>query len=751
MDKKYGVYICTGCGIGEAMDVDTLTEAAEENSVQSCQTSSFLCGKEGVEMIKKDIEEEGINTLIIAACSSRVNYDVFNFGSDKIVERANIREQVAWVHEPDAEDAVDEEEDHTGRHAADVIHMAYAKVKASQPVEPYVVEDVSKAILVVGAGMAGITAALEAGKAGYKTVLVEREDEIGGWLNKLYKVTPLNAPYTELENPDVEAKAKELEENPNVTVYTSAKIKKIAGAPGMFDATIDAGGSEVAERVGSIILATGSKPIEAKNLTHLGYGNYKNVVTHAELEEMAKNGKIVRPSDGQEAKKIAFIQCAGSRDAERLAYCSHACCIESMKQAAYVSELNADAMTYVFYKDIRTSGTYEHFYKKIQETGAVFIKGDITSINEDGDGTLTLESEDVLLGGKAGIDGVDLIVLATGMAPTTAFGQEVELEVGDDEAAAASEEEEQATPDTIIASDILNLEYRQGPELPTLKYGFPDSHFICFPYETRRTGIFATGTVRAPMDMAKAVTDATGAALKAIQCVEATANGAAIHPRSGDLSYPEFNLNRCTQCKRCTEECPFGAINEDEKTNPVPNPTRCRRCGTCMGACPERIVSFKNYSVPMIGNMIKGIEMPEEDEEMPRILIFACENDAVPALDMAGINRLKYNPWVRIIPVRCLGSLNLVWIADAMSEGYDGVMLLGCKHGDDYQCHFMKGSELAEIRLSKVSETLDRLGLESERVKAVEVNIMDYMNLPKMLDDFAEELDELGPNPMKDF
>ncbi|MDP3051056.1 MAG: hydrogenase iron-sulfur subunit, partial [Eubacteriales bacterium] len=166
---------------------------------------------------------------------------------------------------------------------------------------------------------------------------------------------------------------------------------------------------------------------------------------------------------------------------------------------------------------------------------------------------------------------------------------------------------------------------------------------------------------------------------------------------------------------------------------------------------PERIISFKNYSVGMIGNMAKAIEVPDEDEEKPRILIFACENDAIPALDMAGLGRLQYNAWVRVIPVRCLGSLNLVWIADAMSKGFDGVMLLGCKHGDDYQCHFMKGSELAEIRLSKVSETLDRLGLESERVRFKAINIMDYTLIPSILDDFAQKIDELGPNPMKGF
>ena len=170
-----------------------------------------------------------------------------------------------------------------------------------------------------------------------------------------------------------------------------------------------------------------------------------------------------------------------------------------------------------------------------------------------------------------------------------------------------------------------------------------------------------------------------------------------------------------------------------------------------MGACPERIISFKNYSVGMIGDMIKAIEVPEEDEEKPRILVLACENDAYPALDMIGLRHMKYNPWIRVIPLRCLGSMNLIWIADALSKGIDGILLLGCKHGDDYQCHFIKGSELANIRLSKVKETLDRLALESERVRFEVCSIIDYATLPALLNEFAEKLEELGPNPYKGF
>jgi quinone-modifying oxidoreductase subunit QmoB len=170
-----------------------------------------------------------------------------------------------------------------------------------------------------------------------------------------------------------------------------------------------------------------------------------------------------------------------------------------------------------------------------------------------------------------------------------------------------------------------------------------------------------------------------------------------------------------------------------------------------MGACPERIISFKNYSVPMIGDMIKSINVPDEYDEKPRILVLACENDAYPALDMLGFRHMKFNPWMRVISMRCLGSMNLVFIADSLSKGIDGVLLLGCQHGDNYQCHFVKGSELANIRLSKVKETLDRLQLESDRVKFESVSITDYSTLATLLDEFSARLEEIGPNPYKGF
>jgi quinone-modifying oxidoreductase subunit QmoB len=228
-------------------------------------------------------------------------------------------------------------------------------------------------------------------------------------------------------------------------------------------------------------------------------------------------------------------------------------------------------------------------------------------------------------------------------------------------------------------------------------------------------------------------------------------DGAAVHPRWGDMSYPDFFLQRCTQCKRCTEECPFGTLNEDAKGTPKPNPIRCRRCGICMGACPERIISFADYSVDMVSSMIKAVHIPDEFDEKPRLLGLLCENDAYPALDTAGLRRIRHSAWIRFVPVRCLGSVNTVWIADALSRGFDGILLIGCRSGDDYQCHFIRGSELMETRSGNVREKLKQLALEEERVRLEQLPINEFHRLPEIINEFAEQIEEIGMNPFKGF
>ena len=147
--------------------------------------------------------------------------------------------------------------------------------------------------------------------------------------------------------------------------------------------------------------------------------------------------------------------------------------------------------------------------------------------------------------------------------------------------------------------------------------------------------------------------------------------------------------------------------------------------------------------------MIKTVSMPDEFENKPRILAFVCENDAYPAFDIAGINRLKYSPFIRIIPVRCIGSVNKVWISDALSRGFDGILQIGCKPGDDYQCHFIHGSELTERRSENIQETLTTMMLEPERIKTIFLEITDYDKIPQIINDYVEQIELMGPNPFK--
>jgi quinone-modifying oxidoreductase, subunit QmoB len=739
MDKKIGAYICSGCGIGDALDIEQLSKvASKEAKAAICRTHANLCSQEGVQLIKDDIASEGVNSIIIAACSPRVMYDVFNF-DNCIVDRVNLREQVVWCQKPNDED--------TQMMAEDYLRMAGAKVKQMELPVPYQPEEeISRDVLVVGGGLTGLSAALEAAGAGRKVVLVEKEAELGGFQRNVgQRVT---FPYKDMIANNIQDLIKAVTSNADITVYTSAKVAKTSGGPGVFTAQITQNGSTIEAKVGSVVMAAGWKPYDPSQLdARLGFGASPNVITNVMFEEIAFKGTVTRPSDGKEPRTVAFLQCAGQRDPNHLPYCSSVCCLTALKQALQVKNQNPDAAVYVIYKEMRTPGQSEDFYRKAQESGVLFIRCQDPEVRASGN-QITVEAKDELLNETLLLEDLDMVVLATGMVPMTAFGEDFKAKAKEE---GAPEEESDVPADAILVSDILNLEYRQGPEIPGLRYGFPDSHFICFPYESRRTGIYPAGCVRRPMGTATAAEDGAGAAMKAIQAVELAARGAAVHPRAGDLTFPEFFMQRCTQCKRCTEECPFGAINEDEKGNPLPQPTRCRRCGVCMGACPERIISFKNYSVPMIGDTIKAIEVPEEDEEKPRIVVLACENDSYPALDMVGLRRMNYNPWVRIIPMRCLGSMNLVFIADSLSKGIDGILLLGCQHGDNYQCHFVKGSELANIRLGKVKETLDRLALESDRVRFENLAIIDYAKLPQILDEFAERLVEVGPNPYKGF
>jgi quinone-modifying oxidoreductase subunit QmoB len=746
---KVGVFLCSGCGIGDAVDLEAVAKAAKGAGAVATLTHACCCAAEGLQAARDFVAGNALNGLVIAACAERVKRAEFaSLGFDPAgMYRIALREHCTWSHPAGDED--------TFMLAEDLVRMGLARMKNCKPIVP-LAETISDTVLVVGAGRTGLEAAKAAAELGHPVVLIERSDVVGGRLALQKSLLPEEPPYDRPHANTLPKLVDELRSRGDVTVLTSTTIEKIGGQPGQFKVTL-AGPSARELTVGAIVQATGSRPYDAARLGQLGYGASPDVVTSHELESMLVSGSVRCPSNGQPPKRVLFIQCAGSRDANHLPYCSSECCATTLRQVYELRAADSQVEIAVVYRDIRAPGHMEHFFVGVQKAaGMMMTRGDVDKV--EANGRLAVHLSNSLLGEHATLE-ADLVVLAVGMVPTAADGELIR-KLHDARHQAEHSESTQVRADSAKlveelahheGTEILQLGYRQGPDLPALRYSFPDSHFICFPYETRRTGIYAAGTVHAPMDAAQAAEDGLGAAMKAVQCIEMAKRGETVHPRAGDRAYPDFFLQRCTQCKRCTEECPFGTLNEDAKGTPEFNPLRCRRCGICMGSCPERIISFQDYSVQMVAEMIKAIEVPEDVEEKPRILALMCENDAVPALDAAAANGAAWNPWVRIIPIRCLGSTNIIWIAEALSRGVDGVILIGCKYGDDYQCHYIRGSELANTRLGNVGETLQRLALEPERIKVVELSHDQFDRVPLVLDEFASELNDLGPNPLKGF
>ena len=287
--EKIGVFICTSCNIGDRLEVSELEAAAKEQGCAYCASMPFLCGKEGVAAIKSAIESEGLDAVVICGCTPRVNYDVFDFGNIP-VERVSLREGVVWSRWPEPKEGEELPEDESQIEVAegvsfkdelmalaeDYVRMGVVKMQKYAPPEPYKPEqEITWKVLVMGGGVAGLTAALEVAKAGYEAVIVEKEAQLGGFVAKMKKQLETKPPYRDLEEPVVKKLINEVQGNDKIEVITGATVEKIAGSPGFFDITVKKGGGEEQIRVGAIVVATGWKPYDASKLEEpYGYGKY---------------------------------------------------------------------------------------------------------------------------------------------------------------------------------------------------------------------------------------------------------------------------------------------------------------------------------------------------------------------------------------------------------------------------------------------------------------------------------------------
>jgi len=456
-------------------------------------------------------------------------------------------------------------------------------------------------------------------------------------------------------------------------------------------------------KAGAVIVTTGWDMYPMSKVEEFGYGTYPNVITSLEMENVLANP----PRD----KTFGFIQCVGSRDERHLKYCSSVCCSVALKQVMHLKTQIPDAKCYIFYQDIRTPGFDEELYQEVKLLDDVFfIRGLPSTVKPDGEtGKIKIRAENTLSGEEV-IPSVDYVVLAGGMIPSEGT-QEV--------------------------NQVLNL--------PQTDNGFFESHIQCHPEESQRTGIYAGGTCRAPMNVSQSVESSNRAVLQSLPFIE----GEFLI----DPTYPVVDKTKCDKCKRCMEDCPFQAYHFDSDEFPTPDLSSCRQCGNCMGTCPMIAISLHHNTLQqgaaplqVMKAAISKHETPLGEKKDPVILAFLCENDAYLAAKEAAEKKLTIPSNVFFRKVSCAGSVNNALIADAISFGIDGVLIAGCKDG---QCHYVRGNELARIRSGDLIEKLKTMEIEPERVRFESLEIRESDKYVEILNSYIEELKALGPNPFR--
>lgn len=562
---KIGFYIChCGTNIASKVDVEAVTEHAKKiPGVVVAKNYQYMCSDPGQDMIKKDIKELCLERIVIATCSPRMHELTFRKAVNQaglnpyLLEIVNVREQCSWVHE-DKTKATEK--------AKELVTASIARAKLLQPLKGETMS-VTPSALIIGGGIAGIEAALDIAESGFKTYLVEKNDNLGG------NVAKLNKTFTNLNDYGIILKQRieDLKSNKNVELYLNSEIESVEGSLGNFKILIKKSGEEHKISTGTIIIATGYDIFDAKKKPELGYGKYENVITNMELEEMLSKDDL--KINEKIPKKIFFLQCVGSRDhSVGNEYCSRVCCITSAKQAMQLKEKIPEADISINYIDVRAFGKgFEEFYEKAQKKGIIYRRGLISEVNRKKD-RLVIKAEDTL-SGEICEEEADLLVLANGMTPRK---------------------------DSDKLKDLLKLQKSSD--------GFyAEAHPKLKPLDTSLDGIYLAGCCQGPKDIADSVSQAHGAASRALTYLF---KGQV----KTDPVVSEVDKTMCAGCDLCSKACEYGAlkINDYEKKMRV-NTALCKGCGACNAACPSNAISLKHYTTEQVMSQVKELSSPEKE------------------------------------------------------------------------------------------------------------------------------------------
>jgi heterodisulfide reductase subunit A-like polyferredoxin len=556
-EPRIGVFIChCGINIGGVVNVPEVVEYAKTlPNVVYVEDNLYTCSQDTQERIKEKIAEYDLNRVVVASCSPRTHEPLFQetireAGLNKyLFEMANIRDQCSWVHMYEPEEATEK--------AKDLVRMTVAKVALKRSLKPLSLP-INRSALVIGGGVAGMMAALTIADQGFEVHLLERGEELGGMARRIHY---------NLDGEDVQSFLSDLirrvEEHPRIRVYTHAYIVDAYGYVGNFTTEIMRYRGRTIESIehGVTIIAAGAE--EHKPNDYL-YGKDPRVLTQLELEEEIARGS----QDIVNCDNLVMIQCVGSREEER-PYCSRVCCNQAIKNALKLKEINPEMNIYILYRDIRTYGFYERYYREAREKGIIFLRyseGErphVTRLKKDGQYLLRVEVKDPVLGEEIAID-ADILALSVPIVP--------------------SEDARELATFYKVPLNEDNF--------------FLEAHVKLRPVDFATDGVFLCGLAHAPKSISESIAQAKAAALRATNILvkEAlTAEGIVCEVRE----------EICGGCGICEALCPYGAIAVDKERRVASvNEALCKGCGTCAAACPSGAAQLRGFRRDQISAML---------------------------------------------------------------------------------------------------------------------------------------------------
>jgi heterodisulfide reductase subunit A-like polyferredoxin len=576
---RVGVFVChCGINIGSVVDVPEVIEyAADLPYVAYAEQNTYTCSQDTQQHIRECIQGYGLNRVVVASCTPRTHEPLFQDTiraaglNPHLFQMANIREQDSWVHRGDPQRATEK--------AKELVTMAVAKARQLCSI-PRVTFDVNRRALVIGGGLAGMTAALSIAEQGFEVTLVEQEENLGGNLRHILVPLPdvrgsttKAGVETQTSNPQqlLEDTIAAISVNPRISVLTATEVVDVSGYLGQYRTTVRLADGEKEEvEHGAIVVATGAQHIEPKEYL---YGQDPRVVTQRELEMLIASPQF----EIRNLQSVVMIQCVGSRDEEH-PYCSRVCCTEAVKNALAIKERSPETGVYILYRDIRTFGFRERYYREARQKGVIFLQYDKNEKPQVRDIDVKLGSQlevavfDPMVGRELTLR-PDLVVLSAGIQPNVEAGHSG-----------------RGKP----LSQLLRV--------PLNEDGFfLEAHAKLRPLDFAADGVYLCGLAHSPRFLDETIAQAQGAAMRAVSLLskselEATPIVASVDPLL------------CTACGQCVEVCPYGArVLDSEALIARVIEVLCQGCGACIVACPNKACQQKGFETVQIYEMIDAV------------------------------------------------------------------------------------------------------------------------------------------------